>query len=301
LQSALYYLSKANKFQRYEVNNNYELANTYARMKKLDDAVYYYYESLASNCGYDEIHFNLATVYSQLGHFKEAALHYTQSLFINPLSKDAYMALGSLYLSEIDKNLQSAIKLFEQATIVFPDNKDFYNNLGYVYIKSGQEQKALECYQKALQIDPNFEYARRNYLVLANKLGIKNNIITMYDTLFNQIMKDIEQQRYDDAEQKCYKILQFFPNDIPTKFYLANIYFSKNMLEKAAQIYKEILSLQPDNLNVRYNFAMTLIKQKNFLEAEQHLNYILVKQPDNQNVKQQLYNIQQMKKMLSIE
>ncbi len=297
LQQALYYLSKANKFQKYEVNNNYELANTYARLKMLKEAVYYYYEALASNCGYDEIHFNLATVYSQQGKLEEAKLHYTQSLFINPLSKEAYMALGSLLLNDIDKNLDSAIKLFEQATKVYPDDKDFLNNLGYLYIKAGLEQKALECYKKALQIDPNFEHAKRNYLILSEKLGVKDkdNILTMYNSLLTQIVANVNSQKFDEAENKCYEILKIFPNDITTKFYLANIYFSKNLIEKAIQLYKELINIQPENLNVRYNLAMALIKQRNYKEAEEQLNYILSKQPDNQTVRQQLIQLQQLK------
>jgi len=295
LQLALYYLSKANKFQRYEVNNNYELANTYARLKRHEEAIYYYYEALASNCGYDEIHFNLATVLMQKQDIQQAKLHYTQSLFINPLSKDAYAALGSLFLTDVEENLLAGIKLFEQATKVFPLEKDFYNNLGYLYIKNGQEYKALECYQKALEIDPNFEYARRNYTTLVKKLGIKDDIISFYNTSLQQIIKDVEQKKFDDAEQKCYNVLKVFPNDVTTKFYLANIYFSKGLLDKAINIYKQLLQLQPDNLNIRYNLAIALLRQKNFVEAEEHLNYILSKQPDNNLVKEQLNQIQQMK------
>jgi tetratricopeptide (TPR) repeat protein/O-antigen ligase len=295
LQPALYYLSKANKFQRYEVNNNYELANTYARLKKLDEAIYYYYEALASNCGYDEIHFNLATVLMQKQDFQQAKLHYTQSLFINPLSKDAYAALGSLFLTNTEENLEPAIKLYEQAVKVFPNEKDFYNNLGFLYIKIGQDYKALECYQKALQIDPNFEYARRNYSILAKKLGIKNDVVSFYNLSLQQIIKDVEQKNFDAAEQKCYNLLKVFPNDVTTKFYLANIYFSKGLVEEAVKIYQQLLELQPDNLNIRYNLAIALIKQKNFDEAEQHLNYILSKQPNNNLVKEQLNIIQQMK------
>lgn len=295
LQQAEYYLSRANRYQRFEVNNNYELANTYARMRQLEKAVYYYYEALASNCGYDEIHFNLATVYSQLGKIEEAKLHYTQSLFINPLSKDAYFALGSILLNDLDKNLTAAVKLYEQAITLFPDNKDLYNNLGYLYIKLGQEQKALECYKKALQIDPNFEFAKRNYLILANKLGIKDNIVTIYETLLSQIIKLVEQRKYDLAEEKCYKILEIFPNDYVAKFYLANIYFSRNQLQQAIKLYQEILDLQPDNLNVRYNLAIAYIKQKKYFEAEGHLKFILSKQPDNQLVKQQLQELQMLK------
>ncbi|MEN3013156.1 MAG: tetratricopeptide repeat protein [Endomicrobiia bacterium] len=291
LEPALYYLSKANKFQKYEVNNNYELANTYARLKRLKEAVYYYYEALASNCGYDEIHFNLATVYSQLNNFDIAKFHYTQALFINPLSKEAYMALGSIFLSDIDKNLQSAVKLFEQAILVFPEEKDFYNNLGYLYIKSNQEQKALEYYEKALKIDPNYEFAKKNYMILANKLNVKNNLVVIYNDIFNEMLKDINQKKFEEAEIKCYKLLEIFPNDYNAKFYLANILFSKNEFRKASDLYKEIILAQPDNLNVRYNYAVTLVKLQNYNEAEEHLRYILSKQPNNIQAKHLLISI----------
>lgn len=291
LEKALYYLSKANKFQKYEVNNNYELANTYARLRRLNEAVYYYYEALSSNCGYDEIHFNLATVYSQLNNFQMAKLHYTQALFINPLSKEAYMALGSIFLADLDRNLNSAIKLFEQAILAFPEEKDFYNNLGYLYIRNGEEMRALKCYEKALKIDPNFEFAKRNYMLLSDKLNIKDNIIVKHEKLLNEMIEYVKQNRFKEAEEKCYELLEIFPNDYNVKFYLANILFSKNELDKAANLYREIISAQPDNMNARYNLAVTLIKQQNFDESKLHLKYILSKQPNNQQARELLNQI----------
>ncbi|MBI2915784.1 MAG: O-antigen ligase family protein, partial [Elusimicrobia bacterium] len=64
-----------------EVNTNYELANTYARLSQQSaqmgltsqteiwrkKAIWAYLESLRSNCGYDEIYFNLATTQAQIG------------------------------------------------------------------------------------------------------------------------------------------------------------------------------------------------------------------------------------------
>ncbi|MCX7956795.1 MAG: tetratricopeptide repeat protein [Endomicrobia bacterium] len=293
LEEALYYLSKANKFQKYEVNNNYELANTYARLKRSKEAIYYYYEALASNCGYDEIHFNLATVYSQEGNLNMAKLHYTQSLYINPLSKEAYMALGSLFLSELDKNISSAVKLYEQAVKVYPAEKDFCNNLGYLYIRMGDDNKALDCYLRALKLDPNFEFAKKNYLMLADKLKVRNNVVLQYEKLFVRMLEDVKLNKLDEAEKKCYELLNIFPNDRNAKFYLANIKYSKNKLLEAENLYKEIINKDSDNINARYNLAMTYIKQKNYQLAKQELEYILSKQPENIQVKNLLMEIEQ--------
>ncbi len=289
IELAIKYLSNANKAQKYEVNNNYELANNYARAKRLKEAIYYYYEALASNCGYDEIHFNLATVYSQIGNFDMAKLHYSQALFINPLSKEAYMALGSILLTNIEQNLTPAIKLFEQAVEIFPDNKDFFNNLGYLYIKSGEEKKALECYYKALQIDPNYEFAKRNYIALSKKLNLKNTPLDKYESLMSQLNQKISQQNFDDAIKLCNEILQLFPKDTLAKFYLANIYFSKNDYDTAIKLYNEIISDNPENLTARYNLALAYIQQKKFSLAKEQLNFIISHNPPNvEQIKKQL-------------
>jgi len=297
LEKALYYLSKANKFQKYEVNNNYELANTYARLKMNKEAIYYYYEALASNCGYDEIYFNLATVLLQEKNFELSKLHYTQALFINPLSKEGYMALGGMMLNDLNNNLSSAIKLFEQATKVFSTEKDFYNNLGYLYIKNNEEQKALECYKKALEIDSNFEIAKRNYLFLAEKLGVKDNVVTKYNNLLKILERDIKIGKLDEVEKVAKQILEIFPNDLVAKFYLANVYYSQNKVEDAIRLYREIISLQPENLNARYNLSLALMKKNEFDEAEENLQYILSKDPNNQIIKQQLQQLQELKKI----
>lgn len=294
LDKALHFLSKANKFQKYEVNNNYELANTYARLKKNKDAINYYYEALASNFGYDEIHFNLATVFVQQKELDIAKKHYSQALFINPLSKEAYLALGSLMLMISENNLNEAIIFFTRAVELFKEDKDLYNNLGYLYVKNNEEEKALEFYKKALHIDANFELARKNYIFLAEKLKIKqeDNIILQYNKLLKQLEKNVKEGKLDEVEEISEKILEIFPNDVIAKFYLANIYYTHNKNEDAVRLYQEIILSQPDNLNARYNLALALIKLKQYSQAEKQLEYILLKEPNNQIIKQQ---IQQLK------
>ncbi|OGS25969.1 MAG: hypothetical protein A2297_10355, partial [Elusimicrobia bacterium RIFOXYB2_FULL_48_7] len=119
------YLEQAHHYWK-EVNSEYELANSYARMGMRDKAIWAYYNALSANCGYDEIHFNLATVYAQRGEMDKALNNYTQSLYINPISQEAYFALGNIFLSNVDKDPDRAIALLERAVFFFPDNMDFW-------------------------------------------------------------------------------------------------------------------------------------------------------------------------------
>jgi tetratricopeptide (TPR) repeat protein/O-antigen ligase len=285
---AVKYLSLANKFQRFEVNNNYELANAYARINEKEKAIYYYYEALASNCGYDEIHFNIAAVYSQLGNLDMAKKHYTQALVINPLSKEGYFALGGIFLSSLEKHLNDAIKLFSQAIKFYTQERDFYNNLGYLYVKKGDEKDALEYYYNALKIDPNYELARKNYLVLAQKLNLKTDPLKKYENLFARLKSLITANKFDEAEKVCFSMLEIFPNDIVAKFYLGNIYFTKKNFDLAIKIYLEIVSVNPNHLNARYNLALAYLQKNDLQNAKGQLEYILQKDPNNENIKKQL-------------
>ncbi|MFQ3676081.1 MAG: tetratricopeptide repeat protein, partial [Endomicrobiia bacterium] len=291
LEPALRFLSKANKAQKFEVNNNYELANTYARMNEKEKAIYYYYEALASNCGYDEIHFNVATVYSQLGNFEIAKKHYTQSLSINPLSKESYLALGGLFLSSVEKYLTEGIKFFTQATKLFPQEKDFYNNLGYFYIRNGDEKSALEAYYSALKIDPNYDIARKNYSMLAQKLNLKNDPVKKYENLVSQLNIAIANNKIDEAMKICNSMLEIFPNDILAKFYLGNIFFTKKEFDSAIKIYLEIITLNPEHLNARYNLALAYLQKNDLTNSKNQLEYILQRDPNNKSVKKQLEHI----------
>ncbi|OQA91765.1 MAG: lipoprotein NlpI [Elusimicrobia bacterium ADurb.Bin231] len=174
LESSVVYLERAHKNRRLEVNTNYELANTYARisaqyryagnMEKAEDfqkkAIWAYKESLAANPGYDEIYFNLATIQSQRREFDSALENYKRAVFINPHSSDGLSTLGNLYLSKGE--LFAARNAFRQSLHINPLNKDIWNNLGYVNMKLGFKDEARDAYQKALEIDPNFDMARKN-------------------------------------------------------------------------------------------------------------------------------------------
>jgi Tfp pilus assembly protein PilF len=52
---------------------------------------------------------------------------------------------------------------FEQAIVKEPNNARAHNNLAVAFEATGEFAKALEEYKKALQLDPNDNYIRRNY------------------------------------------------------------------------------------------------------------------------------------------
>ncbi|MCX5815914.1 MAG: tetratricopeptide repeat protein [Proteobacteria bacterium] len=57
---------------------------------------------------------------------------------------------------------RSEIVLWEDTARKSPQKARVFNNLGYAYCLAGQYDKAKEAYNKALQIDPDFEIVRNN-------------------------------------------------------------------------------------------------------------------------------------------
>ncbi|MCG4585325.1 tetratricopeptide repeat protein, partial [Anaerosalibacter bizertensis] len=54
------------------------------------------------------------------------------------------------------------IKNYEKVIELDPLDDIAYNNMGYTYFKMKEYEKALKCYDKAIQINPNNKYAIRN-------------------------------------------------------------------------------------------------------------------------------------------
>jgi len=65
-------------------------------------------------------------------------------------------------------NFDKAIELFNQAVELDPNYAESYNNLGFTYYKKGKYKRAEQFFSKALEIDPNFDKAKSNLNTIRN-------------------------------------------------------------------------------------------------------------------------------------
>jgi len=294
---ALPFLERAHKYQRLEVNNNYELANTYARLNRREEALEAYKEALRANAGYDEIFFNMATVYNQMGRRDEAIKNYSSALAINPLSYEAYAALGGIYFADLTtENIRSAIKLFERAHEFFPDNTDIMNNLGYLYTRIGNVETAAAYYSKALQVDPDFLLARRNLENLARQSPpglIKVPPDELSDAL-NMIEKLVSANRHQAALSVAGELVRKYPSSYRARFYLGNIYYTVGDYDSAIRTYEGILSdsgrlrAGANNISLLTNLALSYEKAGKTDEARKKWIEVLRREPGNALARERL-------------
>ena len=157
LESARRDLESAYQWHHMIVDNNYELANVEARLSLQPQAIAMYQRALDANAGYDEIYFNRATLHMQMGQSELAIADYRRCLAINPLSHEAYNALATLYVKDLARYGNPAEALYNQGVEIFPEDKDMWNNLGYLYTQENKWEQAYLAYRKAIEIDPEFE------------------------------------------------------------------------------------------------------------------------------------------------
>ena len=87
------------------------------------------------------------------------------------LSLDEHLQLEKLFNRAFDglkkRQYQKAILLFQKVLAIDPAHVQSYGNIGLAYSGLGKNKLALECLDKALELDPGYEPARSNRILVA--------------------------------------------------------------------------------------------------------------------------------------
>jgi tetratricopeptide (TPR) repeat protein len=134
------------------------------------EAVVEYETVLDGNPRYAEAWNNLGNLYAKLGHAVEAESAFRKALSANPHLMAAHVNLGKL-LMRGNKEIQEAIQLFETVMAVRPEDAGMANTVGAAYASSGDFEKSVEYFRRALAINPNSLEAIRNLAMVLQRLG----------------------------------------------------------------------------------------------------------------------------------
>jgi tetratricopeptide (TPR) repeat protein len=74
-------------------------------------------------------------------------------------------------MDDRNENIKEAMPFFKYCIELYPDNAYGYHNLGYCYQQSGDKKRAIECYEKSLQLNPENEKAARRIKKLKKELA----------------------------------------------------------------------------------------------------------------------------------
>jgi type IV pilus biogenesis/stability protein PilW len=139
--------------------------------------------------------------------------------------------LGIQFYSQRD--FSKAIQSYQKVIELDPTYAEAYNNLGIVYQMIGDFDRAFWAYQKSTEINPRYE---KGY----NNLGI----------LF--FLKG----RYEEALGSFQKALAVNPNNIESHINLGILFKRKGESGKAIESYQKALLIDPFHKETHYNIAL---------------------------------------------
>jgi len=131
------------------------------------------------------------------------------------------------------RNNVKAIQAYEKVIQLDPMFIEAYNNLGVLYQEMGLYDKALEVFQKAIQINPRYE-------------KILNNLGTLL----------LLRERYEESEEAFQKALIINPNNIESHINLGTLFKKQGQMDQAIGSYQKALSLNPLHGETHYNMGL---------------------------------------------
>ena len=150
-----------------------------------------------------------------------------------------------------------AIDHYQEALRIKPDYAEAHNNLGHSLAQAGRAQEAIDHYQEALRIKPDFAEVHYN---LANVLS--------------------QLQRLPEATRHYQEALRIKPDYFEAHHNQANMLAQAGRLGEAMAEYEQALRIKPDFARAHCNLGNVLLQLGRLPEAILHYEQALQSQPD---------------------
>ncbi len=193
-----------------EIYTNSNIARIYNHLEKPNKAIEIQLENLrllkkSPNDNLKaQIHFYLATAYSEKKDFNKAAFHYTSTKRLaKKLGFKTGIAIANSSLGVLENkrgNYKTAIKYLSESLVFFTANNQIANiahtdlELAVAYANSGEIDKAILANKKAIKIykeQKNLKNLRRAYLELSNYYKLNKDYLNSSKNLKNHyLIKD---------------------------------------------------------------------------------------------------------------
>ena len=164
--------------------------------------------------------------------------------------------------------LDVAVEYFEKALAIKPDYTEVNYNLGLTLQELGQLDAAVESYKKALAVNPNYAEAHNNLGVTLKELGQLDSAGECYEKAITS------QLDYAEAH-----------NNLGLAFY------ELDQVDAAVESYKKALAIKPDYAEVNYNLGNALNDLGQLDDAIKSYENALAIKPDYAEAHNNLGNV----------
>lgn len=135
-----------------DADTYYDIGVCLLKMQNFDDAIQSFEKALLLQSQKSDLNHNLATAYLLSGDSEKAINYYFRQLEVMPMV-ESYYNIGVLLMNQ--NRTKESIQYLEHAASLQPEYFPIYLNLGALYLKLQNMQKAIECYKTAAKFKPD--------------------------------------------------------------------------------------------------------------------------------------------------
>ncbi len=129
------------------------LARTYMKEGKYNEAIPVYEELIKRNYKNAELYYNLAMAFGMQEKYNDSIKYFNKSLELNPSDPDTHKQLGITLLAAGKPD--EAIGQFNESLRIKPDQSMVYENLGTAYSQLGKYEPAIQNWTRAIELNPD--------------------------------------------------------------------------------------------------------------------------------------------------
>lgn len=219
------------------------LAQLLAQQEQSQEALEIYKKLLELNPNNALAYHQVGEIFKQQWQLKEAVVAYQKAIQLNPNFAASYYSLGKVLAQQ--EQWQEAASVLRQA-MELDENADAeaYKYLADALVQAGETEEAINCYQKATELDANFGEA---YQKLAN------------------LLRDKEQ--FEEAISAYHRAIELKADVWWVHNGLADVLFKLERWEEAIEFYQKAIELNPDFSWSHNSLADALVKLERWQEA----------------------------------
>lgn len=172
----------------------------------------------------------------------------------------------------------TAARLYKELLRTDTSNIDYLRNLGSIYTKAGEDEKAIPYYEQIITFKPDAADAMICLGAIYRRLHRYEESISILQKALDEghsratvnynlgfTYKDMG--NYDDAIDAFESVIAEKTDDVLAYNHLGSIYFAQKQNDKSIATFKRGLQVDPNHPILNYNLAHCYESEKNFPEA----------------------------------
>lgn len=304
--------NRASAYYNYAMGHLYaELAGLYGnRSEYVDKAIEHYKLALRADPGSSLLAQELTDLYIQSGRLAEAVSEAQDMLKQDPANVEAHRILGRIYTRMIgdpsqkrinEDMLRQAVQQYQKITEKDAKDVDAWVTLGRLQKMAQNSVEAEKAYKKALELDPENEYALSGLAMVYADIGDTKTAIEMWRKLAEQnpnprilraLASAYEQVRdYSSAAQTLRRALELAPKDLEIKRELAESLLASEQFSEALKLYEELAAAKPKDAQIPLRISQIYRQEHDLAKAREAQDRAKALDPESLDVRYNEVNL----------